>query len=77
MKHNTKVSKHSNLKWSYKNTKTFNPKLELQERIKYSPKERKTERERERVISFFCEDEWERERYKRSNSKCENVVVHK
>ena len=69
MKHNTKVSKHSNLKWSYKNTKTSNPKLELQERIKYSPKERKTERERERVISFFCEDEWERERYKRSNSK--------
>ena len=69
MKHNTKVSKHINLKWSYKNTKTSNPKLELQERIKYSPKERKTERERERVISFFCEDEWERERYKRSNSK--------
>ena len=69
MKHNTKVSKHINLKLSYKNTKTSNPKLELQERIKYSPKERKTERERERVISFFCEDEWERERYKRSNSK--------
>ena len=53
MKHNTKVSKHINLKWSYKNTKTSNPKLELQERIKYSPKERKTERERERESNLL------------------------
>ena len=34
--------------------KNHQPKLDVQQRIKNSPKERKRERERERAFTFLC-----------------------